>query len=355
MRNLYLYLSYSFFLLVSVNAETSFAMGADLSLVPHLESKGVIYRENGVEKSGLEIFKNHGCNYVRLRLFVKPDGTLGQVNTLAYTLDFAKKVKAQGMRFLLDFHYSDQWADPNNQSIPKAWQALDEALLLGRLRDYTRETLLAFKREGCAPEMVQIGNEINNGMMWPLGGPLKDGLKWVPLGKLLKAAAAGVKEADPQHEILVMIHPACGGDLPASRGFFDNIVAQSVPFDVIGLTYYPFWNGTLENLAANMAMLATRFGKDIYVVECGKNWQGDAAAKPFPDTPAGQQQFMEALIRTVREVPGGRGRGVFYWSPDWIDSGKWLLPAAPGKAWEERAFFDLGGNALPVLEVYRSK
>ena len=336
-------------------AEPPFAMGADLSLISHLEAKGVKYKEDGVIKSGLQIFKDHGCNYVRLRLFVDPDGTIGQVNTLAYTLDLAKKAKAQGMRFLLDFHYSDQWADPNNQSIPAAWRALDEAALQDQLRAYTRDTILTFKRENCAPEMVQIGNEINNGMMWPVGGPLTDSKKWEPLGKLLNAAAQGVKEADPNHEIIVMIHPACGGDKPVSLWFFDNIVAQAVPFDIIGLTYYPFWNGKLENLAENMATLAERFNKDIYVVECGKNWQGDAAAKPYPDTPAGQLEFMESLIRTVRAVPGGRGKGVFYWSPDWIDSGKWLQPAEPGKAWEQRALFDLEGNALPALDAFRGK
>jgi len=336
-----------------LNAEPGFALGADLSLISHLEQNGVKYYDEGIEKPGLEIFQAHGCNYARLRLFVNPDGSSAQINTLEYTIDLAKKVKAHDMRILLNFHYSDQWADPTNQSIPAAWRGLDEPALQEMVRNYTRDTLLAFQREGCMPEMVQIGNEINHGMLWPVGGPLKD-LKWISLGNLLKAAVAGVREADPKHSILIMIHPASGGDQQASLGFFDNIVAQSVAFDVIGLTYYPFWNGSLGDLAGNMQALAARFQKDIYVVECGKNWQGDPMAKPFADTPEGQREFFEAVVRTVREVPNGRGKGVFYWSADWIDSAKWLVPVEPGKAWEERALFDMSGNALPAMEVFRA-
>ncbi len=343
---------------MAIAAPQPFAYGADLSLVTHLEKNGVKFRQDGQVLPGLQIFHNHGCNFARLRLFVDPDGTAAQVNTLAYTLDLAQQAEALGMRILLNFHYSDQWGDPNNQSIPKAWKDLPEEALRQRVRDYTRETLEAFRERGCLPQMVQIGNEINHGMMWPIGGPLhheNGGKKWIPLGHLLKAAAQGVRDADPDRTISIMVHPACGGHAEAAISFFDNVVAQSVPFDVIGLTYYPFWNGSIEDLTQTMHQLAERYKRPIYVVEVGKNWNGDEQSKPFPDTPLGQKEFLKAVIDALHGVPNNLGQGFFYWAADWVQSPKWLESPEKSKQWEERALFDFEGNALPALELFRGK
>ncbi len=333
-----------------------FAYGADLSLIQHVEKHGVQFRQENQVQPGLQIFRDHGCNFIRLRLFVNPDGTAGQVNTLAYTLDLAERAQALGMRILLNFHYSDQWADPNNQSIPQAWKDLAGDALCQRVREYTRETLAAFLLRGCLPQMVQIGNEINHGMLWPIGGPLhKDNgqEKWIALGHLLKAAAQGVRDADPDGTISIMVHPANGGHAEAAVGFFDNVVAQSVPFDVIGLTYYPFWNGSITDLTRTMHQLAERCKRPIYVVEVGKNWNGDPEAKPFPDTPLGQKDFLEAVIDALREVPNGLGQGFFYWAGDWVQSPKWLENPDSGMKWEQRALFDFEGNDLPAVELFR--
>lgn len=165
-------------LAVSQAARAEFDKGADLSLVQFIQDHGVEYREAGVAKDPLLLFRDHGCNYVRLRLFLSPSGKEGQVNTLSYTLGLARRVKQAGMKFLLDLHYSDNWADPGHQTMPAEWVGLSHAELVDRVYAYTRETLADFRREGCSPDMVEVGNEITDGMLWPDAGPLSDPVKW---------------------------------------------------------------------------------------------------------------------------------------------------------------------------------
>lgn len=262
------------------------ARGADLSLLQTIEDAGVKYKDGGRVQDPLLIFKNHGWNFVRLRLFVAPDGTLGQVNTPAYTLKLAKRVKAAGLKFTLDFHYSDSWADPGHQIIPVAWKDLSHAQLVQRVHDYTRDCLLAFARAGCAPDLVSVGNEVRAGMMWPAGGPLTSEAKWDDFAALLRAGIAAVRETAPR--AAVMIHTDSGGDKAACRWFFDHLQARHVEFDVIGLSYYPFWQGTLADLAGNLASLSATYGKDIFVAETAYDtYGGDQEKLPFPITPDG--------------------------------------------------------------------
>ena len=162
--------------------EPAFYKGADLSMVQALEYQGVRYRENGLPADPLAIFQEHGCNAVRLRLFVNPNGRGGQVNTLPYTLALARRVKKMGFHFLLDFHYSDRWADPGHQLTPAAWSGLSHEQLADRLFIYTRDTLAAFQQENCLPDMVQVGNEITDGMLAPDAWPLSDASNWGNFG-----------------------------------------------------------------------------------------------------------------------------------------------------------------------------
>ncbi len=329
-----------------------FAMGADLSLLQHLQDHGVQFKEAGAVKDPLLIFKDHGCNFVRLRLFVAPDGTQGQVNTLPYTLKMARRVKAAGLPLLLDFHYSDGWADPQHQIIPAEWKELSHPQLVERIFSYTRETLDAFRREGCAPEMVQVGNEIRNGLMWPDGGPLDSDAKWDALADLVKSGIRGVKASDPQHTIKIMIHNDQGGNAAECRRFFDNLQRRGVEFDVVGLSYYPFWHGTLADLKANLASLAYAFKRDIMVAETGYDMGGNQNTPPFPITPEGQKAFLEELIRTVAATPGGHGAGVFYWAPEWIEGKQWDGPEW-SSIWENRALFNSRGEMLPALQAFK--
>lgn len=206
---------------VQENKNSRFVMGADLSLLQTIQDHGVQYKEAGQIKDPLMIFKDHGCEYVRLRLFVNPDGKEGQVNTLSYTLKLARRVKAGGLKFYLDYHYSDAWADPGHQSFPAAWHNRSHAQLVERVYTYTRDTMAAFKRAGCAPEIVSVGNEVSNGMMWPDGGPLNSDARWDAFADLLKAGIRAVRESDL--EAIIMIHDAQGGNKDIGRWFYDNL------------------------------------------------------------------------------------------------------------------------------------
>ena len=354
-----------------MQTRTDFIKGMDLSLLGHLQSHGVQYRDAAGVKDPLLIFREHGVNCVRLRLFVHPDGTNGQVNTLPYTLALAKRVHKAGLRWLLDFHYSDEWADPLHQTIPALWAGLSHSELAERVFSYTRATLTAFAQEGCLPDMVQVGNEITNGMLWPAAGPLSEAsswndihsrmpwpegspeILWDALAEFVQAGIQGVRAADPDGAIPVMLHADKGGNWQVCRRFFDAFVSRAVSFDVIGLSYYPFWHGTLEDFKDNLAFLSDAYGKDIVVVETGYDWNGgEQGALPFPLTPLGQRAFLEEVIKVVANAPGGRGRGVFYWAPEWIQGQKWQGPDW-SPIWEHRALFDTAGTMLPGLEAFR--
>ena len=352
----------------TAQSATEFVRGADMSLLQYIEDHGVQYKEGDQAKDPLLIFRDHGGNYVRLRLFVAPNGKEGQVNTLSYTLRLAKRVKAAGLKFLLDFMYSDSWADPTHQIIPAEWKNLSHAQLTEQVFAYTRETIAAFQREGCPPDMVEVGNEITNGMMWPAAGPLSEPAHWNDLTQpgaapeatwdvladLLKAGIRGVRASDPQSAIKIMIHIDKGGNKEVSRWYFDNLQKRGVTFDVIGLSYYPFWNGSLADLKANLASLAQTRKKDIVVVETAYDtWGGPQGKMPFPLTAAGQKDFLESLIQTVAAAPDGYGKGVFYWAAEWIMGPKWNGPTWSGQ-WEDRALFDRSGNMRPAMEAFQS-
>jgi arabinogalactan endo-1,4-beta-galactosidase len=337
---------------LALTSRAEFMKGGDLSLLQFIQDHGVEYKETNQVKDPLLIFKDHGFNTVRLRLFVAPNGKAGQVNSLSYTLRLAKRVKDAGLKLMLDFHYSDGWADPAHQIIPAEWKELSHAQLVDRVFAYTRETMAAFARECCTPDMVAVGNEISNGMMWPDGGPLSDAAKWDTLADLLKAGIRGVRASDPKGVVRVMIHIDKGGDKKASRWFYDNLQSRGVSFDVIGLSYYPFWHGTLANLSENLASLSESYKKDIMVVETGYDtWGGPQEKLPFPITPGGQKAFLEELIRVVAATPDGHGQGVVYWAPEWIMGAKWN--ASGSGAWESRALFDNSGNMRPAMNAFQ--
>jgi arabinogalactan endo-1,4-beta-galactosidase len=314
-----------------------YAIGADVSFLRQAETQGVVFKDGGVAKPGLKIFKDHGYNWVRLRLFHTPTRL---PNDLPYTLTLAKDAKQLGFRFLLDFHYSDTWADPQKQTLPKAWEGMPHAELVQAVHDYTRDTLVAFREAGAMPDMVQPGNEITPGMLWP-DGKLPE--RWDNFAELLKAAIAGIDAASsntlrPQ----VMIHIDRGGDWRKTKWFFDELAKRDVQFDVIGQSYYPWWHGSLLDLRENLNFMATNYHKDIIVVEAAYNWKPteykDGGA-PFPESPEGQRQFLDEVNRSVLATPEGRGKGVFWWEP------------AVARR-NNRAMFDDDGNALPVIGVF---
>lgn len=297
-------------------------IGADISFLPQIESGssrffqgGGRFYEDGREVDAIELLRNHGFNAIRLRIFVNPeneggyspgDGYCG----LDHTLAMARRVKDAGMDFLLDFHYSDYWADPQQQNQPLAWADLDYEALKDAMRDYTTGVLRAMEGQGTPPDMVQIGNEINHGLLWPdghIGNP--DGL-----AGLLQAGVAGVEAVDP--EMPVMMHIALGGQNDEARFWLDNMIARGVEFDIIGISYYPRWHGTLEDLYVNLHDLADRYRKPINVVE--------------------YSDFKRQVHEIVFGLPDGLGRGTAIWEPLGWRSG----------------LFDREGNVTDRIAVY---
>jgi arabinogalactan endo-1,4-beta-galactosidase len=314
-----------------------YAVGVDVSFLRQAEAQGTVFKDGGVAKPGLQIFREHGHNWVRLRLFHTPTRL---PNDLPYTLALAKDAKQRGFKLLLDFHYSDTWADPAKQFMPAAWEGKSHAERVTAVRDYTRDTLNAFRTAGVMPDMVQPGNEIIAGMLWP-DGKLPE--HWDHFAELLQAAIAGIDAASSNApRPRVMIHIDRGGDWRKTKWFFDELARRQVPFDVIGQSYYPWWHGSLLDLRENLQFMATNYHKDIIVVETAYNWKPTEyknGGAPFPETPAGQREFLDEVNRLVLATPEGRGKGVFWWEPAVAHH-------------NNRAMFDDAGNALPVLSVF---
>ncbi|HSM05679.1 MAG TPA: glycosyl hydrolase 53 family protein, partial [Longimicrobiales bacterium] len=230
-------------------------IGADISFLPQREANGAIYTDAGEERDAVRILADNGLNFVRLRIFVNPENPEGYSPEqgfagLEYTKQMARRIDAAGMGFLLDFHYSDYWADPQQQNKPLAWRDLDFEGLKAAMRRYTTQVVLELTDQGTPPDMVQVGNEINHGLLWPEGHIQN----LDNLAELLQAGIQGVEDANP--DLPVMLHIALGGQNEESRFWLDNMIARGVQFDLIGLSFYPRWHATLDDLKANLHDLA---------------------------------------------------------------------------------------------------
>jgi beta-galactosidase len=292
-------------------------LGADISFLPELEARGMKFSDRGVQKDALEILKDHGFNYIRLRIFKDPQKDSGYSPgkgfcDLEHTKSMAKRIRAAGMKFLLDFHYSDYWADPGKQFKPEAWKGKSFQQLQDSVYAYTGTVLLALKNQGTPPDMVQVGNEINHGMLWPEGHVRS----FDSLAQLVYVGIQAVHEMTP--DAVVMIHIALGGQNDESHFFLDNLISRKVPFDVIGLSYYPKWHGTLADLKYNINNLSDTYRKDIIVVE--------------------YSQYKEAVNEIAFTAAGGRGKGTCIWEPL--------------NTWE--SVFDKAGNSNSYLAIYDS-
>lgn len=290
-------------------------LGADISFLPELEDRGMKFYDKDLQKDAIEILKDHGLNYVRLRIFNNPSTEKGYSPgkgfcDLEHTKQMAARIKKAGMKFLLDFHYSDYWADPQQQYKPSAWEGMDFSHMTIALKDYTKTVLLALKEQGTLPDMVQIGNEINHGMVWPEGHISHPD----SLAGLIKAGIEGVKEADPS--IIIMLHLALGGQNDESVFWLDNMFARGVDCDIIGLSFYPRWHGTLSDLNYNLNDLIRRYNKDVNVVEYSHK--------------------KAEVNEIVFNLPDNKGTGTFIWEPL--------------STWE--SVFDKTGKANELLNIY---
>lgn len=346
----------------SVIKRLEFIKGVDLSVLLEIEEHGGIFKENGIPKDALQIFKDHGINFIRLRLWHTP---ANGYDNLDKTLLMASRIKTLGLKFLLDLHYSDTWADPGQQTKPAAWENLSFQALKDSVYQYTYSVITVFKNQNTLPDMVQIGNEITCGMLWNDGcvcDQFNTPQQWVQLAELIQEGISGVSESlDPGDTVKIMIHIDRGGDNNGSQWFFNHLLAQNVDFDIIGLSYYPWWQGTLSDLEFNTHDLAQRYGKEIILVETAYPWTLDwydntqnIVGDPnqllpgYPATVEGQTGFLSDVIDLVRNIPDNKGSGLFYWAPEWI-----FVPTL-GSPWENVTLFDFTGELLNSISVFDS-
>jgi arabinogalactan endo-1,4-beta-galactosidase len=320
-----------------------FAFGADLSFLKQAEDRGTVFKDGTNALPGLEIFKKHGYNWIRLRIFVEPVG--GNLpNDLKYTLAMAQDAKKLGYKFLLDFHYANSWADPSKQPTPDAWKDLSHQERVQKVFEHSRDTIVSLRNAGILPDMVQVGNEVTHGILWP-DGKLPD--NWDNFADYIRAGVEGASSGCGTNVCpTIMIHIDQGGSVAKTKYFFDKLNRYKIPYDIIGFSYYPWWHGTLMDLRENLAFTANTYGKDIIVVETAYNWRPARETSdrvgPFLETPEGQREFLDELTRVVMATPNGRGKGVFWWEPAVGNRGSLV----------SRSFFDENGNSLPVLGVF---
>ncbi len=292
-------------------AQAQFVKGADVGWLSQMEATGYkFYNNNGVQQSCLQILKDKEINTIRLRVFVNPsnnktDGHCSKKETVAMAL----KAQALGMKVMIDFHYSDSWADPSKQTKPAAWGGHTFSQLLIDVYNHTFEVLDTLKLCGVTPQWVQIGNEIKGGMLWPDGSSSN----WTNLSQLLNKGYDAAKAVDSS--IKVIIHLEGGNENAKFRTFFDNAKTKGVRYDIIGLSYYPYWispsgvfkdyNLSISDLGNNMNDMAARYGKGVMVVEVG------GLDTQVQDT----YNMLVAVIGKTLAVPSGKGLGVIYWEP----------------------------------------
>ena len=364
-----------------VKVAADFIKGADVSMLGEVEKHGgKFFDEHGNPQDAMVILKENGFNYIRLRLWVDPKDADGKPygggnNDLATTIELAKRAKANGMKFLLDYHYSDFWTDPARQNKPKAWASMNIDQLTEAVYQHTKTTMDAFAKAGVLPDMVQVGNEINGGMLWPEGKSWgQNGGEFDRLAGLLNAGIKAVKEHGDQ--IKIMLHLAEGTKNDTFIWWFDEITKRKVPFDIIGLSYYIYWNGPMNALQYNMDDISKRYDKDLIVVEAAygyttancDNAENNFTSKEaddagYPATVQGQANYLHDLLQVVTKVPEGRGKGVFYWEPAWLPTpgATWATKAGmkynsddwkEGNARENQSLFDCQGKVLPSIKAF---
>jgi arabinogalactan endo-1,4-beta-galactosidase len=307
-----------------------------------------------------------------MRLWVDPPPGYSD---LASDLALARQVQAVGMKVYLDIMYSDFWADPTKQNIPAAWEGENLAQLTSTVRSYTGQVISAFARQGTPVDMVSIGNEIRNGILWPYGEiHCTDCGGWAGLARLLKAGVSGAQAANPPgHQLLIMMHYDQGASFARSSAFYSALQAHGVPFDVIGLSYYPVLSEPpISGLRKNIDGLATEFHKPIVIAETQYPWTlangnsplgdstGDFAWEPsqlepgYPASPGGQLSFVTDELSILAQAPDGLGAGLFYWAPDWIPGVPWEPGSGIGSPNVNMTLFNFEGAALPSIGIFQN-
>ncbi|MBR7830775.1 glycosyl hydrolase 53 family protein [Actinospica sp. MGRD01-02] len=338
--------------------------GGDVSSLDRGEADGgVYYTSSGTQENALQILSAAGMDYVRLRVWVNPANGFDDE---AQLLAMAKQAyTTYGLPILLDLHYSDTWADPGHQTTPAAWASDSLSTLETQVYNYSKQIVGDLVAQGTPPAMVQVGNEINAGMLWPDG----ETSNWAQLAALLKEGVAGVKAADSSSKI--MLHLSSSDDLATLETWYTNAVNYGISFDVIGISYYDYWHGRLDVLQTDLDGLAAKYGKQVAVAETAYPWtmtSGDSLTPSF-DTSSeldpgyaaseyGQMSNFRDVMSIVQAVPNGLGLGAFYWEPTWtVVSGNGWDPtdSSSQDAWENQAMFNYSDTGLSVINDFAAR
>ena len=327
--------------------------GVDLSMLKQVEDNAGLFYDNGNQIDPIQEFNSKGINTVRLKIWHNP---LLNYNNLESVLEIAERVKNTELDLLLDFHYSDTWADPSNQNKPAAWENLNFETLCDSIEQYSRYVITKLKNQNTLPKYVQIGNETDCGFLWPDGyvcGESNNDIQWNKLRDLFMHAIEGVNTAlDFEDSLKIISHVSSGGNW-----FFSNLLEEDIPIDILAISYYPMWHGTLADLNQNINMLATQFGKPVLVVETAYpftlSWNDNTnnilgletqLLDGYEASEEGQFSFLYDLISLVHD--NDFGYGICYWAPDWISTSQF------GSPWENQALFDFDGQLLDAVSVF---
>lgn len=332
-------------------------VGGDISMLPQYEAHGNTYYDINGKKIDdvLSYFKELGQNSMRVRLFVDPtnasteDKASGVVQDLKYVIQLGKRIKQQGFQFMLDFHYSDSWADPAKQTTPVSWRNASSKELCDTLYNYTKRCLSVLNQNGATPDFIQIGNEISYGMLWNTGKVYATSANnWDVFSNFLKSASKACREVCPKAKII--IHTERSGNASVSQQYYQRIKDNNIDYDIIGLSYYPLWHNDIATLSNTLSTLERSFPeKTIQIVETAYNyqWYPDDATYDFrnvwPITPDGQKKFLADLITELKKHPNVNG--LYWWFPE--ENGNGVIGN-----WLNRGLFDdNNGKALPALYI----
>ena len=332
----------------------SFIRAVDLSFTPEIVGAGTQFKDNNQVKELTQIFKDKGINTIRLRIWHTP---VDAHSSLLEVVDFAKQLSAKGFGIWLDFHYSDTWADPSNQTKPAAWKNATGPILKDSIYQYTSKALLAFKNAGVLIKIVQVGNEVNGGFLWNDGrvGGTYD-VNWTNYAILLKEGLRAVKDADNNTKTMIHFAGVDGAD-----AYYSTVLQQGISFDYIGLSYYMIWHGkSLDNVSTQLNTLSTHFQKPILIAETAYPfslaWNDNTnniiglssqLITGYEATIDGQNAYTKALIDLMKKLPQQTGMGICWWAPEWVSFRGPI--ATNGSSWENLTLFDFTNNALPAL------
>jgi len=347
------YILIGLLILSSFTKSNQFINGVDISMLKQVEESGGLFYENGNQIDPIQIFKDKGLNTVRIKIWHTPSLNY---NNLESVLEIANRANNVGLNLLLDFHYSDTWADPSSQTKPSAWVDLNFEILCDSIEQYSRHVITKLKNQNTLPKYVQIGNETDCGLLWPDGyvcDESNNDSQWNKLGALFMHAIDGVNSAlDTQDTIKIISHVSSEGNW-----FFNNLIGQGVDIDILSISYYPMWHGTLSDLNQNMDELGNEFQKPVLIVETAYpftlEWNDNTnnilgletqLLEGYEASEEGQFTFLYDLITLVDE--NDYGLGICYWAPDWISTNQF------GSPWENQALFDFDGELLDAISVF---